>query len=307
MASSDEGKSLEFQFHPVKDDSAFRTQNRTGEIQRAHIIDDDISGLLVQADLNTVAHGHNTKGPATLIEIMFRFIGLGSKRRFRRVQISIHFEDEKKRASQDPEVVGLWPDGDYTLSTTEGTAEETRSGALTISPGFSGFGGTIGATLNWTKERRTSHATKDRTYIVGTKRIEGRNWGKKNAVRLDHFENETQKSGIITELRTGILLNRSSDDRFLAHVVVDATADWVYSTQQVIQRLLRTSLDNDPVIFDPTTAAVLNSRVKDIDPRRLDKGFVALSKVLSTNPLPTPTEATTSEAGSGNNGSVSPA
>ncbi|KAI1735035.1 hypothetical protein F4680DRAFT_453430 [Xylaria scruposa] len=215
-------------------------------MQRAHILGDDTSKLLVKVDLYTVIHGKNSNVPATLIVLIFRFIGAGLERCFRRVQISIRLQDEMKRSTRDPEVVGLWPQGDYTLNTTENSREETTS--TSVSPEFADIKGGSSA---WVRECLNAQQTKDRTYLVGTKRIEGRNYGKRNSIRVNLFENSTQKSGIVTELQTAILLNRRSDDRFLAYVMVDATADFTYAAKRAMGRILQTSIFNDPIVFDP--------------------------------------------------------
>ncbi|KAI0112577.1 hypothetical protein GGR51DRAFT_507579 [Nemania sp. FL0031] len=279
MSSSNRDNNTWFQskFYIEKDDSAFRTQNEPGEIQRAHIIDDDTSQLLVQADLDTVIHGWDSNIQATLIVITFRFLGAGPKERFRRVQALIRFQDKKKRVTRDPEVVGLWPQGDYTLSESEGTAEETTSTGASISPGFGGSS----ASLTWVRDRHNTHRKKDRAYLVGVKRIEGRNCGKKNAVRLSIFEDETQESGVVTELRSVILLHRSTDERFLAYITVDATANLKYTVEKIKQRVLRTSPVVDPVVFDPRSSAI-NRLKRTVDQNDLASALVGLGKALST-------------------------
>ncbi|KAJ8124126.1 hypothetical protein ONZ43_g81 [Nemania bipapillata] len=282
-----ENTTFDLELYPVREGTEFRVRDEPGEVERAHIIDEETSGLLVQVDLSTIVHGRNSDRPATLIGIIFHFSGVSSKRRFRQVQISIRFEDEKKRVPYDPEVVKLWPQGDVTLNTAEATIENTKA----ISGSF-----TVGATcmsgnLGWTQEPYIVHRKKDRTYLFGAKRIEGRNYGKRNTVRLKLFENEAQESGVITELRTAILLNRKSDDRFLAHVMINATADLVHSAKKITKEPFRTSQASDPIMFDPSRSQDTSLEPTGIDIGNLGTEFEMLVERSSTMSLPTTGEA----------------
>ncbi|TRX96355.1 hypothetical protein FHL15_002627 [Xylaria flabelliformis] len=292
LTSSNEDTSFQFQFSSVKDDTSFRIRNKTGDIQQAHIIDDDTSKLLIQADLHTVVHGKNSNSPITFIIIIFRLIGASSERRFRPVQISIHFQDEKQRSTQDPGVVGLWPQGVFTLNTTEGSREETTGTSASATPEFAGI---TGGSVAWTRECNSTHQTTDQAYLVGAIRIEGRNYGKMNAIRMKLFERSSQKTGAITELQTAILLNRGNDDRFLAHIVVDATADFTYAAKREMGRMLRTSPFNYPIVFDPESPKAMYT---NIDPDDLAEALADLRRrvlpnmALLTADLTTPKEAT---------------
>ncbi|KAI0551774.1 hypothetical protein F4679DRAFT_582233 [Xylaria curta] len=276
MAVENEDTSFEYQLYSVGDDTAFRILNEAREIQRAHIFGDDTSKLLVKADLHTVIHGKNSNSPATLIVLIFRFIGADLERRFRRVQISIRFQDETKRSTHDPEVE---------IISTSVPSE---------------FASIEGGGAAWVRERCNANQTKDRTYLVGAKRIEGRNYGKKNAIRVNLFENSIRKSGVVTELQTAILLNRRNDDRFLAHVVVDATADFTCAAKRAMGRMLRTSPFNDPIVFDPELSRSKSPKaiITNIDPDDLTTALADLGRgvlpkmVLLTTGLATPTEAT---------------
>ncbi|KAI0190476.1 hypothetical protein EV127DRAFT_91767 [Xylaria flabelliformis] len=261
MASRNKDTSFQFQLYQLKDDTTFRIRNETGDIQQAHSIDDETSKLLIQADLHTVVHNKNSNSPTTFIIIIFRLIGASSERRFRGVKISIHFQDEKDRSTQDPEVLGLWPQGAFTSNTTEGSREETTGTSASATPEFAGI---TGGSVAWTREPHSVHQPIDQAYLIGARRIEGRNYGKINAVRVKFFENRSQKARAITELQTAIFLKRRNDDKFLAHIMVDATADFTSAAKRAMGAILRTSPFNDPIVFDPKSPKAMLTNV-DLD------------------------------------------
>jgi len=234
-------------------EDGFRVQNSKGEVHREHIIDEVSSSLTVQANLLRVEHGkmRDTLLPATILVIEFHFFGGDKRRRFHEIQVKIRFEDENKTITKDPEVVQLWPNGDFTLSEKSVSVEETTRLGANIKGGAGG----LLAGLKTTWERRQNSDKTDRACLVGMKRIEGRNYGKPNAVSLRLYDIE-HGSGVVSELRTAILLRRhDAYSKFLAHVEVNAKVDWMFT----LRKILGSSPLIDPVIFDPS--------VKSFNPR----------------------------------------
>ncbi|KAH0537654.1 hypothetical protein FGG08_005567 [Glutinoglossum americanum] len=260
--------SFNIQFYPEQDGAAFHLKNEPGQLQRPHIIDDLCSGLLLQVDLRDVVHGKLSENgsPGSLIIIHFRFHGADGNRRFRKVQAKIRFADEKKPLFEDPEVLAMWPDGDFTLSETELVIKDTK--AAEVGAGGGAAGVKLGFKGNW--ERQTEKKQSDRATLIGAKRIEERNFGKKNVVRLSLQENPSQKKGVISEVRTAVLLKRKDDtDRFVAHVEAHAEADVLYAAERRLRKIWAKTLETDPIIFDarlpPTRSDMDNNNLESVD------------------------------------------
>src|SRR5271155_2060105 len=112
MASTTEEKdefSFGIQLNTVAEDRDYHRKNYDDEIQRPDVIDDICKGLLLQARIDRIVHGHETENgnPATLVVFGFRFHGIDENRRFRQAIITILFQDEMKRTEADPEVIAL--------------------------------------------------------------------------------------------------------------------------------------------------------------------------------------------------------
>jgi hypothetical protein len=216
------------------------------------IVTDALAGFLVKARLERVIHGQESEDgkPASLIVFGFRFHGINKRRRFRSVVINIRFQHEKDLMKSDPEVVALWPDGDFTLSKSTASVQDTKSieGAI---KGGSSFAG-ASTTGKW--ERQANYQTDDRATLVGSTFLDMtvRKAGKDNAILLSLYEDESANSGIISDLRTAVLLRRNSDaDKFLAFISIKATADFKYNFLKGIRDLTGNTPPNKPVVFEP--------------------------------------------------------
>lgn len=110
--------SFEVQLNTEDAGREFHRYNDGDEIQRPDVVDDCCSNLLLMARIDRIIHGNETENgsPATLVIFGFRFHGISEMRRFKRAIITITFRDEQKRSgAADPEVIALWPNGDFTL------------------------------------------------------------------------------------------------------------------------------------------------------------------------------------------------
>jgi hypothetical protein len=302
MASTTEEKdefSFGIQLNTVAEDRDYHRKNYGDEIQRPDVIDDICKGLLLQARIDRIVHGHETENgnPATLVVFGFRFHGIDENRRFRQAIITIVFQDEMKRTEADPEVIALWPNGDFTLGeTTPIDVEDTIGGEAGGNVGGPQGGGQ--ATLNW--ERKRSYKKSDRATLTGSIMLDMsvRDYGPNNAVRLTINENATATSGLVTDLRAAVLLRRKNDtDRFLAFVKIKAKGNFFYNTVRGLRDLSGNSPPNDPVIFKPgvqylrpaTLARFMEIKLaekiddKDLNAARLDD----LAGVLATTVLGT--------------------
>ncbi|KAI6091771.1 hypothetical protein F4821DRAFT_225575 [Hypoxylon rubiginosum] len=261
MASTIEVKD-QFAFPPmqINTDEERRSMHQLNdgeEIQRPDIVDDLCQGLLLQARIDRIIHGYESEGsgPVTLVIFGFRFHGIDSERRFKQATITILFQDERKRNHYDPEVIRLWPNGDFTLgdetvidveqaNEKEMSAEGAAGGAVAQA--------STHATLRW--EQTKSFKTTDRSTLTGSIILDTqvRYVGPKNAIRLTISENRVAASGIVTDLRAAVLLKRRNDtDTFLATAKIKARANYSYNFFRGIRDVSGFSPPNDPIRFRP--------------------------------------------------------
>ncbi|KAK1480505.1 hypothetical protein CTAM01_14345 [Colletotrichum tamarilloi] len=301
MATQDEKDPFAFdiQLNTEEEGRDFHRKNDGHQIQRPDVVDDCCRGLLLQTRVDRIVHGHEINGssPATLIVFGFRFHGIDEYRRFKQATVTINFQDEKKRSGNDPEVVALWPNGDFTLGEpTEVEVEETSGGeagaSVTAGSGIQG-GGHL--TRKW--ERKLNHKRTDRSTLTGSIILDMsvRDYGPNNAVRLTIRENKTAASGIVIDFRAALLLRRQNYDSFLGTVKLEAKAHFSYNALKGLRDILGLSPANDPVIFKPgvqylrppTQAAFLETKLaKEIDDANLNADALeGLAGVLGTTVL----------------------
>jgi len=257
----------------------FHSKNDGDENQRPDIVDDICRGLLIQARVDRIVHGTETENgkPATLIVFGFRFHGLSKSRRLRTARINILFQDDQKRSRSDPEVIALWPNGDFTLSKTTIAIQNTTGGEIGAQAGVTAAGATITLKL----EQQKGYESFDRSTVTGSMLLDldVRDYGPKNAVRLTLQEDGTNNTGVITDLRAAVLLRRKNNtDRFAAFVNVKASGDFSYNAVKGLRDLLGKAPPNDPVKFSPGTQylrpgspsdAAQQSLAADIDEKNL--------------------------------------
>ncbi|EPS42029.1 hypothetical protein H072_4033 [Dactylellina haptotyla CBS 200.50] len=279
----------EFEFKPIQfqtaqGDLGFHNINDGDENQRPDIIDEMCMGMFVQARLDRVVHGTETQGgePATLIVFGFRFHGLHKERRLRTAEIKILFQDEKKRARKDPVVVGMWPNGEFTLTETPVKMRNLTGGEVGGEAGAVGLAATVALKL----ERETEYQYNDRSTITGSiiLDLKVRNYGPKNAVRLTLTEDESNKTGVVTDLRVPVLVLRkgADTDRFGVFVKITATGNFLQNTAWGLRNLCHAPA-NDPVWMKPgldyLRAPTLASALEEKLAAEVEKD--ALGKLLS--------------------------
>lgn len=251
--------SFGIQLNTDAEDRGYHQKNDGDEIQRPNVVDDICKGLLLQARIDRIVHGYETgkgeKGkpptPTTLVVFGFRFHGIDQNRRFRQATVTILFQDEMKSTRADPEVIALWPNGDFTLGETTPIGVEDTIGGEAGGNVEGPLGGGQ-ATLKW--EKKQDYRRSDRASLTGsiTLDMNVREYGPNNAVRLTINENATATSGIVTDFRAAVLLRRKNDkDRFLTFVKIKAKGNFSYNTVRGLRDLSGNSPPNDPVIFQP--------------------------------------------------------
>ncbi|EGX52376.1 hypothetical protein AOL_s00043g165 [Orbilia oligospora ATCC 24927] len=292
-----EDYTFQIQLNTEVQEIGFHSKNDGDEIQRPDIVDDICRGLLIQARIDRIIHGTETENgsPATLVVFGFRFHGLGKRRRLQSATIEILFQDLGRRRGCDPEVISLWPNGEFTLSETAVSIQNIQSAETGIGIEAMGATGTMAVKL----EQQESYETSDKSIVVGSIILDKqvRNYGPKNAIRLTLEENKTNKTGVITDLRSVVLLKRHHNDIFEAFVKVKATGSFSYNAVRGLRNLVRMSPDNDPVRFEPgkqylrtaSLADPMEARLgADIDSQNLSKVRLdKLGAVLGTTVVTT--------------------
>lgn len=236
-------------FVPLRDNTKFHYPD---DNEDHFIVDEFCAGLLLQVEVTDVIKGHLTRegSPATLLLITNRFLGFTSQRRFREVELIINFHDAKKSSFYDPEVVKVWPDGEYTYRESPVEVEDTKGASGNVGGGYAGVSVNISA--NW--ERKTSSTQIGRARMTGA-RWRGASSRIRNGVRLFIQENANQKDGIISEVHTSVLLRQRNPDRELSaelEIIADGgqrfKAEWKY-------RGLRGERSIKSPAFSPRTTA----------------------------------------------------
>jgi hypothetical protein len=232
-------------------DTTFRFENVPGQTHRPNILEIKSIlklGLIIQADLVGIVYGHYKGDPATLLVTRFRFQSPPNDRRFRKASVENRFAD-KKDTEYDPEVLQIWPYDKVTLNQTVIKADSK----LAFNVGLQSGGGPVGVTAGTNMERNKGVERADCGTVLGSITLEGdRNWGPKNVARFTLHENASQRDGVVSELRTAILLRRQTKkDHFLAYITVEAVVDLRYAIDMKAAKLLRTWPKVDPVEFDP--------------------------------------------------------
>ncbi|KAJ0374621.1 hypothetical protein COL26b_007087 [Colletotrichum chrysophilum] len=294
--------SWDFQLDTKEAGREFHRRNDGREIQRPDIVDDCCRGLLLQARIDRIIHGHelNGTGPATLIIFGFRFHGLDEDRRFKQARIIITFQDEEKQHGNDPEVITLWPNGNFTLGEPlEVEVEESSGGEAGVNvTGGAGIQGGGQVLRRW--ERKIGFKKSiDKISLTGSIMLDTdiREYGRNNAIRITISESKIASPGIVTDLRAAVLLRRQSlDDTFLGTIKMKADAHFAYNALRGARAIFGGSPHNDPIIFKPgvqylrpkTLSGVLEDKLAEqVDERNL--GGVAiegLAGVLGSTVLP---------------------
>ncbi|EHK24805.1 uncharacterized protein TRIVIDRAFT_220244 [Trichoderma virens Gv29-8] len=198
-----------FQLFLEASEANYHTLNDGNEINRSNVTDDATDGFTIMASLEKVIHGEGTN-LHSFIGFHIVLCGANYKRRFKVVTITIRFEDEAKPLQDDPEVVSIWPDTEYIWQGMTKDIQDTKSLGGTVE------GGAYGAkvTLEGKWQRQETFVRNTPARISGEKTLLKRRGGShKNAMRIRMWENPQEESGVLRELRTGILIRRNEQVR----------------------------------------------------------------------------------------------
>jgi hypothetical protein len=229
--------------------ASFRLRNKPGETQRGHIMQRG-SDLTIQGDFYSITHGSFTPGgdAATLLVIDFRFTGSSTRnKRFKTAKIEVRFGSYGDGVGEDPEVRKIAPHGSFALD----SATETVS--TTLSANTSGQAGagpaTLGIGAGWEKTKTTTRQAS--CTLTGSLWIDGRDMGSPNMGRWKIGENQIEKRGIPTLLRTALLITQCLPTSFQALVTVHTEVNLAHAVTEQVRRLIGHQVVDvvDPIIF----------------------------------------------------------
>ena len=190
------------------------------------------------------------------IELSFRvqFMTSAKDQRFTKAVVDVAFRDENAYAGDGPWVVGVSPIGKWAIKPTQKHVEMKRSVNASGQAGF--VPGSL--SLGMAFERTISQDEEDQIIINGMKLFDGRPVGQKRQVRWTLLENKTQKSGIPSQLRTLILVQRKNNAKFTAVVEIETRVDFKSS----ILRMLGKKPQDEPIIFEPNPEVPRSRKLK---------------------------------------------
>ncbi|KAF6821780.1 hypothetical protein CMUS01_11343 [Colletotrichum musicola] len=277
-----------FQLFLEANDSDYHTLNEKDEVNRSNVTDDATNGFTIIATLEKAIHGEGAN-LHSFIGFHFVLAGANEKRRFKSVTITIRFEDEGKPLLDDPEVVSIWPDTEYIWQGMTKEVQDTQSLTGTVKGGA--YGGEAALEGRWQREERFVRNTPAR--LSGVKTLLKRRAGShKNAMRIRMSENPQEESGVLRELRAGILVRRKREGphQFRAYVNVQAEADMRYDIVRGLKKVVGAQHVTDPVLFEPGTnfldvddVAGINGSVPGIDMVRAYGEAASWTELSSVN------------------------
>ncbi|KAL3608822.1 hypothetical protein FPOAC2_03833 [Fusarium poae] len=215
----------------------------------------------------TVVHGFADGVPYTLAIFEWKAEALRQGLRFKRVSIEMEFsakgdrgdaEQDAKELRQlnfsdnywDPEVMEVAPEGTQFHNYTKRKVGGKSNLELGFSASFAQF---FNAGPKWTFERDTSRNISDAIQVTGQGFVVGSDRNRSNAVRWIMLENESQRSGVPTYLRTAVLLKRMPNDNGIFHgtVRVETHVSLYEDFKEKMYKYKGQIKTDEPVIFNP--------------------------------------------------------
>lgn len=181
-----------------------------------------------------------------------------------------------ERWQTGPEVSGIAPDGRMSLVPTTQNEDVTRYAELQLGGAAPVGGLSLTGPVGWRKQ--VSRETSNRTTVIGSIDLKGRNFGPSNCASWTLLENEVTKTGVPTSMRTAVLLKRKDQDPFQCVVKIDATVDTKSRLERMFGGKGREPRD-DPVLFDPEIESTNN--LQTYEAMELELGAFDLGSVCN--------------------------
>jgi len=249
-----------------------------GRFERLHM-HERADVVPVLADLTEVVHGKlsGSGEPATLIVMDFWFLGSEKSRRFTKATINVSFRDADATPEKGPWVIGLDPVGKWQAKPSKKHVEMKRSSNANAQAGFGPASLGAGVACDCT----TSQDEDDQITINGMKLFDGTPMGHKRKVRWTLTENKSQSSGLPSQFRTFILVQRRDDEQFTAVVDIDAHVN----LSAGVLRMFGKKPKDAPIIFEPDPDVPKERKLTwakeaGIDPDKLGEGMIAKKSLI---------------------------
>ncbi|KAF4467896.1 hypothetical protein FALBO_5226 [Fusarium albosuccineum] len=189
----------------------------------------------------------------SLIILDWHFLPRDPGKRFKFVRINVVFNGPQGCSPRDePAIYQMAPRGSFALLKT--TYTEERKKGLEASFGAQ-FGGS--ADLKGAYELSKSTTMADKIRISGKPYLDystgpERDPDRLNAIEWTFYENESQRSGLPTYVRTAILLSRETDDEFTATFTIRAKVGKLTDMETKLRKVLGRKDEDDPIVFVPS-------------------------------------------------------
>lgn len=257
-------ESFEIDLVPDEGEGGLHTKNNPQQPFQRSTVHEDRRSVGIKCSLVDVVHGRWSEDGddsdyyASLIVLGFRFDpGHKHGRRITSADIRVTFFGESED-DDHPGVANISHNGIYSLMPTEQKEKITN-----------GLSGSVGAnvmnsgqlTLSKNYEKVVSRVTADAMHLSGATCLIGVDWDPANAAEWKLRENETLKTGVPAELRTGILLKRESLDNFKCTVDIESYVDIKTSAG----RWFGGKPKDDPVLFKPSMKPTNRLMQYDVD------------------------------------------
>lgn len=252
---------IDIELFPTGDDtSGYRTRNHPSPSRQNQrtLITNREGVIFSKCTMKDVVHGRlgeiegSLDDPATLIVLKFEFGSSMNKRRIKAARIKLQFIDSNNRHGEDredPNVLRMYPEGDFRLTKTSHILETKTSGGLNLgAPPIVGL--QAGGQITW-EETRTRQVH-DSVRLHGRTALLGMEHGDVNTAIWTLLENHTDKTGVPAELCVSVLLTRHSDRPFQCIFEMELELDTRSALEKVLRVMGKRNVD-DPILFDPAT------------------------------------------------------
>lgn len=196
-----------------------------------------------------VIHGtldSESQTPATLLIYDFSFLAYRSSR-IKDADISFEFQDKEGQGT--PTIYKMAPYLKHTMIPSSEVHSRTLEAGIS---GAAGFGPVSLPSPNISVSSSREKTIEHQVEVVGDKPSD--DYGRYYRAQWYLKENESQKKGIASFLRTCILLKRQHDGQFLMRPTVEAKAN----TATRILSLFATRTLDDPIDLDPSLSPYQN-------------------------------------------------
>ncbi|OOF96464.1 hypothetical protein ASPCADRAFT_4508 [Aspergillus carbonarius ITEM 5010] len=228
---------------PVGSPSAFNLRNDPRCPEQRQIITAYFGSVYYQGDAVEVIHGHlspESNSFATLLVYEFRFTGVRPKSRIKWASVSFKFYNSESK-SPEPKVLKISPDN---VDMLQPVGQESESSTTVNAQATAGY---MGVSLGASYEQSDLVRSTADKYTAVRGFMPPTHFSHTGSVIWTVEENQASQAGVPVRLRTALLLQRYTEDRFEAKVKVKVQAGGL----NLFEKLVGVNDENDPVLYNP--------------------------------------------------------